>query len=175
MARSSFLTATVALGAALVLAGALAACGSASPGGASGSPPPSPGGDASSGSASPVPPSAGQSPPVTSAPPMIMLVRLGTAFSPAEIQLGVGQHFQLAVGKNVLVHGLGVDAGCPQGTTGQALNGFLSVRCTGNNGYLYTALRTGSEVLAVTVQPRCEAGTMCPAWVARATLKITVT
>jgi hypothetical protein len=114
------------------------------------------------------------SPPVA-APPNILLVRLGAAFSPAQLRLGAGQQFQLAVSKSVHVSGLGVASGCAPGTAGQALAGLLSVRCAGEGSFLYTAEHTGSAVLSVTVRPRCQPGTCAPQWVTAPSLKITIT
>ena len=89
--------------------------------------------------------------------------------------LGVGQQFELIVSKSVRVNGLGVGSDCAAGTISQALGGLVSVKCAGNDSYLYSAEHTGSAVLSVTVGPRCQPGTMCPQWVTAAHLLITVT
>ena len=105
------------------------------------------------------------------APPDIILVQLGTGFSPAQLRLNVGQQFEVAVSKTVQVSGLG---DCAPGTTGQALGGLLSVRCMAG-GYFYTAEHAGSATMSATVRPRCTPGTMCPQWITEASLKITIT
>lgn len=131
----------------LGLAGTLSACGAAatSPGG------PSP----------------------TAGAPVVVVVRLGAAFSPRTVRLGVGQQFVVMVSKTVKVSG-DISGDCQSGGTSTAGDGVLSVRCSAGN-YLYTAKRAGSSMLSATVRPRCKAGTICPQWVSEANLNITVT
>ena len=107
-------------------------------------------------------------------PPDIIAVRLGTAFSPGALRLSIGQQFQVTVSKTVQVSGLGFAGDCAPGATGQISGGLLSLRCTGDGGYLCTAEHAGSATLSATVRPRCAPGTMCPQWITEATLKITI-
>jgi len=109
------------------------------------------------------------SPPAAAAP-IVFVVRLGSAFSPRSLRLGVGQQFMVIVSKAVKVSGPDLPAPCTSGAT----TGVLSVRCSAG-GYLYTAEHAGSAVLSATVQPLCTPGTICPQWVAEASLKIIVT
>jgi hypothetical protein len=115
-----------------------------------------------------------KSPPRTSPPaaagPIVFVVRLGAAFSPRSLRLGVGQQFMVIVNKAVKVSGPDLAGACTSGAT----TGVLSVRCSGG-GYLYTAEHAGSAVLSATVQPLCAPATICPQWVAEASLKINVT
>ena len=108
------------------------------------------------------------------APPDIAVVRLAAAFSPRTVRLGAGQQFMVIVSKTVKASGPDISGDCTPGVAGAAGSGLLSVRCSGG-GYLYTAKHAGSTVLSATVRPRCKPGTMCPQWVSRATLKVTVT
>jgi len=115
------------------------------------------------------------SPPSTAAPPDIILVRLATTFSPAVLQVGVGQQFLVSVAKSVQVSGLDAPGSCTQGKTVQIPGGRLSLRCLGGGGYLYTAEQAGPAALSATVRPRCAPGAACPQWITKASLKITIT
>jgi hypothetical protein len=129
----------------------------------------------------PGPPVRSPGPPVA-VPPIIIVVRLGSAFSPATVWLGVGQQFELEVNSSVEATGPGIPSACPRGVPGWpgsgtptwVEDGMLSVRCAGNGSYLYTAVRAGSAVLTALVRPRCAPGAMCPQWITVADLKITV-
>jgi len=50
---------------------------------------------------------------------------------------------------------------------------MLTVRCT-SGAFYYTAQRPGTAELMATVRPSCARGSMCPQWIAEATLKITI-
>ena len=50
---------------------------------------------------------------------------------------------------------------------------MLTVRCM-SGAFYYTALRPGTAELMATVRPRCAPGSMCPQWIAEATLTITI-
>jgi len=139
----------------LGLAGAVSGCASSAPGGTAAPHPSSPG--------------AKTSPPAAAAP-IIVVVRLSSAFSPRSLRLSVGQQFMVIVSKDVKVSGPDLPGDCTSGGT----TGVLSVRCSAG-GYLYTAEHAGSAVLSATVQPLCAAGTMCPQWIAEASLKVVVT
>lgn len=115
-----------------------------------------------------------QAPSPAAVPPATFVVRLAAAFSPRSVRLGAGQQFVVIVSKTVKVSGSGISGDCTSGGTGPAGDGLLSVRCSGGD-YLYTAEHAGSTVLSATVRPRCKPGTMCPQWISRASLKITVT
>jgi len=140
------------------------AAGAAGPTGAAGTPGPA--------WASP-PPSIPSPPPAV--PPAILVVQLGTAFSPAEIQLGTGQQFLVQVNQDVQTSGLSPAGVCPPGQTAQIDDGLLTLQCTADGGYLYTAERPGSATLLVTVRPSCAPETLCPQWIAEASLRITIT
>jgi hypothetical protein len=123
----------------------------------------------------------GKSPTVKSLPvdpphgaPNIPVVQLGPKFTPDTLQLGVGQHFLVVVSKSDLASGDGMDGACTTARARQFTNSTLSLRCQGSS-YLYTALKTGTTALAVAVRPACAAGTACPQWIARASLRITIT
>lgn len=164
-----------AMAAATVL---LSACASATP---AAGPPESPGSSsASSSSASPSPsassastPGRAPSPPVGA--PIIIAVRLGTGFTPDTLTLAVGMKFQVIVSPSVVPGGLSFPAHCAAGTAYAVNNGMLSVTCPPGGGYLFTAERAGSTILAATVRPRCAPGQMCPQWLANALLKLTIT
>ncbi|MBO0822617.1 MAG: hypothetical protein J2P27_02015 [Actinobacteria bacterium] len=108
-----------------------------------------------------------------SAPQQVTTVHLGVAFSPAALQLKVGQQFLVTVSTSVRVTGLPAPGGCAGGSTQSAGGGLLSARCTGA-GYLYTAQQRGVANVSAGVRPRCAPGTMCPQWVSAPTLKITI-
>jgi hypothetical protein len=65
-----------------------------------------------------------------------------------------------------------VPSSCP-GTTTQIDGGMLTVRCT-SGAFYYTAQRPGTAELMATVRPNCARGSICPQWIAEATLKITI-
>jgi hypothetical protein len=155
----------------LALAGALCACGSAdhhsAPVGAAASMP--------SSTATPsTPPSPGRSssPAPVSGAPVIFAVRLGASFHPSTLRISPGQHFVVTVDSSVKASGPGVPSSCP-GTTAPIDGGMLTVRCT-SGAFYYTAQRPGTAELMATVRPRCARGSMCPQWIAEATLKITI-
>jgi hypothetical protein len=50
---------------------------------------------------------------------------------------------------------------------------MLTVRCT-SGAFYYTAQRPGTAELMAAVRPSCARGSMCPQWIAEATLKITI-
>lgn len=163
-----------AMAAATVL---LSACASATP---AASPSESPGSSsAASSSASPSPsapastPGRAPSPPVGA--PIIIAVRLGTGFTPDTLTLAAGMKFQVIVSPSVVPGGLSFPAHCAPGTAYAVNNGMLSVTCPPGGGYLFTAERAGSTILAATVRPRCAPGQMCPQWLANALLKLTIT
>jgi lipoprotein-anchoring transpeptidase ErfK/SrfK len=175
----------------LALTGALCACGSAAQhsaaAGASASVPsseatsaqPSSPGRSSSPApvrSAPVPSAPVPSAPVSSAPvpgaPVIFAVRLGSGFQPSTLRISPGQHFVVTVDSSVKASGPGVPSSCP-GTTARIDGGMLTVRCT-SGAFYYTAQRPGTVELMATVRPRCARGSMCPQWIAEATLKITI-
>lgn len=122
----------------------------------------------------PAPGALGSSVPAgASAPQQVTTVHLGVAFSPAALQLKVGQQFLVTVSTSVRVTGLPAPGGCAGGSTQSAGGGLLSARCTGA-GYLYTAEQRGVANVSAGVRPRCAPGTMCPQWVSAPTLKITI-
>jgi hypothetical protein len=106
--------------------------------------------------------------------PIIMAVRLGTAFTPDTLTIAAGMRFQVIVSPSVQVSGL-APAHCAAGTTYAVNDGMLAVTCQAAGGYLFTAEHAGNTVLTATVGPRCSPGTACPAWAAQATLKLTIT
>ncbi|MGH3157843.1 MAG: hypothetical protein ACRDNF_14875 [Streptosporangiaceae bacterium] len=123
----------------------------------------------------------GKSPTVKSLPvdpphgaPNIPVVQLGPQFAPNTLKLGAGQHFLVIVSKSDQASGDGMDGACTTARARQFTSTLLSLRCQGSS-YLYTALRTGSTALAVTVRPACATGVACPQWIARASLRITIT
>jgi hypothetical protein len=124
-----------------------------------------------SGSASPSLPSMGGG--GGAAAPNIPAVRLGTSFSPSTLQLGAGQQFVVIVGKSDKASGSGISGDCSAAQAAQFANSMLTLRCDGDS-YLYTTHKAGTTVLSVTVKPNCPAGTMCPQWIARASLRLTV-
>jgi hypothetical protein len=155
----------------LALTGVLCACGSAaqhsaSAGAGAGMP--------SSAATSAGPPSPGRSssPAPVSAAPVIFAVRLGRGFQPGTLRISPGQHFVVTVDSPVRASGPGVPGSCP-GTAVRIDGGVLSVRCT-SGAFYYTALRPGTAELMATVRPRCAPGSMCPQWIADATITITV-
>jgi hypothetical protein len=155
----------------LALAGALCACGSAAQHSASAG---AGGGTRSSTATSAGPPSPGasSSPAPVSAAPVIFAVRLGRGFQPRTLRISPGQHFVVTVDSSVRASGPGVPSSCP-GTAARIDGGMLTVRCT-SGAFYYTALRPGTAELMATVRPRCARGSMCPQWIAEATLKITI-
>lgn len=106
---------------------------------------------------------------------MIIAVRLGSAFTPDTLTLAVGMKFQVIVSPSVVPGGVSFPAHCAAGTAYAVNNGMLSVTCAAGGGYLFTAERAGTTVLAATVRPRCAPGQMCPQWIADAMLKLTIT
>lgn len=147
------------------LVGPLSACASSAPGGTAAPHPSSPGGKTTA--------SYGTSPPAAAAP-IVFVVRLGSAFSPRSLRLSVGQQFMVIVSKAVKVSGPDLPGACTSGAIGSATTRVLSVRCSAG-GYLYTAEHVGSAALSATVRPLCAPGTICPRWIADASLKIIVT
>jgi hypothetical protein len=154
----------------LALTGVLCACGSAAQHSAS----------AGAGAGAGVPPSAtpagasspgrSSSPAPVSAAPVIFAVRLGRGFQPGTLRISPGQHFVVTVDSSVRASGPGVPGSCP-GTTARIDGGVLTVRCT-SGAFYYTALRPGVAELMATVRLRCVPGSMCPQWIADATLTI---
>ena len=104
----------------------------------------------------------------------IPVVQLGPKFAPDTLKLGVGQHFLVIVSKSDQASGDGMDGSCTTARARQFSSTILSLSCQGGS-YFYTARRTGSTALAVTVRPACAAGAVCPQWIARASLSITIT
>lgn len=148
----------------LALGGALSACGTysaatAAAGGHQASPSPSPSGSVTS--------------PPTPAP-HTTVIKLGAAFSPDRLTLGVGGQFLVMVSPSVHATILGTPAGCAPGAAATTTGYPLSVRCT-SGGYLYTAERPGSAVISATAGPRCSPGQMCPQWLSAPRLSVTIT
>lgn len=119
------------------------------------------------------PPAPVPSPPVAG-PPIIILVRLSTTFTPATLQLAVGQQFELSVDGSVEATGPDIPSTCPGSAPAGGSDGMLFAQCVGNGSYLYTAEQPGSFVLSATVRPRCSPGTMCPQWITEPNLAITI-
>ena len=155
----------------LALSGALCACGSAAQhsaaAGASASTP-----SAKATPAKPSSPGQSSSPAPASGAPVIFAVRLGSGFQPNTLRISRGQHFVVTVDSSVKASGPGVPSSCP-GTTAQIDGGMLTVRCT-SGAFYYTAQRPGTAELMATVRPNCARGSICPQWIAEATLKITI-
>jgi len=107
-----------------------------------------------------------------SAAPVIFAVRLGHGFQPGTLRISPGQHFVVTVDSSVRASGPGLPGSCP-GTTARIDGGMLTVRCT-SGAFYYTALRPGTAKLMAAVRPRCVPGSMCPQWIADATLTITI-
>jgi hypothetical protein len=105
--------------------------------------------------------------------PNIQVVRLGTSFSPKTLQLGAGQKFLVVVSGADKATGSGISGACTPAAAARFSTGLLSLSCQGSS-YLYTTRHAGSGELSVTVRPNCTAGTVCPQWVAAATLKLTI-
>jgi hypothetical protein len=105
--------------------------------------------------------------------PNIPVVELKNSFSPSTLQLGVGQQFELIIGKSVMVSGLSV-AGCTASKPAPVPGGLLSLQCKSGTDYMYNAEHAGTATLSATVRPHCSAGTMCPQWIAKPTLKVTI-
>ncbi len=166
----------------LALTGVLCACGSAAQHSASagaGTGMPSSATTPASAATPAGPPSPGRSSspaPVSAAPvsaaPVIFAVRLGRGFQPGTLRISPGQHFVVTVDSSVRASGPGVPGSCP-GTAARIDGGVLSVRCR-SGAFYYTALRPGTAELMAAVRPRCVPGSMCPQWIAEATLTITV-
>jgi len=156
---------------ALALAGVLCACSSAAQHSASAG---AGAGIRSTTTTAAGPPSPGRSssPAPVSAAPVIFAVRLGHGFQPRALRISPGQHFVVTVDSSVRASGPAVPSSCP-GTTARIDGGMLTVRCT-SGAFYYTALRPGTAELMATVRPRCAPGTMCPQWIAEATLTITI-
>jgi hypothetical protein len=155
----------------LALSGALCACGGAAQhsaaAGAGSSTPSSettPAKPSSPGQSSPPAPASGV--------PVIFAVRLGSGFQPNTLRISPGQHFVVTVDSSVKASGPGLPSSCP-GTTAQIDGGLLTVRCT-SGAFYYTAQRPGTAELTATVRPNCAQGSICPQWIAEATLKITI-
>jgi lipoprotein-anchoring transpeptidase ErfK/SrfK len=153
----------------LALTGALCACGSAAQhsAGAGASTP-----SATATPAKPSSPDQSSSPAPGSGVPVIFAVRLGSGFQPNTLRISRGQHFVVTVDSSVKASGPGVPSSCP-GTTAPIDGGLLTVRCT-SGAFYYTAQRPGTAELMATVRPNCAQGSMCPQWIAEATLKITI-
>jgi hypothetical protein len=167
----------------LALTGALCACGSATGHNASAgvgagaslssSPttatPSSPTTTSPTGTSSP---SHSSSPPIAG-DPIIFAVRLGDGgFQPKTLRISPGQHFVVIVDSSVKASGPGLPSSC-SGISAPIDDGMLTVQCTSGD-FSYTAQRAGTAELMATVRPRCSPGTMCPQWIAEATLKITI-
>ena len=155
----------------LALTGALCACGSAAQHSAAAGA----GASMPSSKATPAKPSSpGRSsfPAPVSSAPVIFAVRLGSGFQPNTLRISRGQHFVVTVDSSVKASGPGVPSSCP-GTTARIDGGMLTVRCT-SGAFYYTAQRPGTAELVATVRPSCARGSMCPQWIAEATLKITI-
>jgi hypothetical protein len=160
----------------LALTGALCACGSAAQHSA-GQHSAAAGAGASMPSsratpAMPASPGRSSSPAPVSGAPVIFAVRLGSGFQPSTLRISPGQHFVVTVDSSVKASGPGVPSSCP-GTTARIDGGMLTVRCT-SGAFYYTAQRPGTAELMATVRPSCARGSMCPQWIAEATLKITI-
>jgi hypothetical protein len=125
-----------------------------------------------SSAATPPSPGRSSSPAPVSGAPVIFTVRLGASFQPRTLRISPGQHFVVTVDSSVKASGPGVPSSCP-GTTAPIDGGILTVRCT-SGAFYYTAQRPGTAELMATVRPRCAPGSMCPQWIAEATLKITI-
>ena len=80
--------------------------------------------------------------------------------------------FVVTVDSSVKASGPGLPSSCP-GTTAPIDGGLLTVRCT-SGAFYYTAQRPGTAELTATVRPNCAQGSICPQWIAEATLKITI-
>jgi lipoprotein-anchoring transpeptidase ErfK/SrfK len=161
----------------LALTGVLCACGSAAQhsasAGAGTSMPSSTTTPASAATpAGPPWPGRSSSPAPVSAAPVIFAVRLGRGFQPGTLRISPGQHFVVTVDSSVRASGPGVPGSCP-GTTARVDGGVLTVRCR-SGAFYYTALRPGTAELMAAVRPRCAPGSLCPQWIAEATLTITV-
>ena len=161
----------------LALTGVLCACGSAaqhsaSAGAGTGMPSSTTTTTTTATPAGPPSPGRRSSPVPVSVAPVIFAVRLGHSFQPGRLRISPGQHFVVTVDSSVRASGPGVPGSCP-GTTARIDGGVLSVRCR-SGAFYYTALRPGTAELMATVRPRCVPGTMCPQWIAEATLTITV-
>lgn len=156
----------------LALTGVLCACGSAAqhsaPAAGAGAGVPS----SAATPAGPPSPGRGSSPAPVSAAPVIVAVRLGRGFQPSTLRISPGQQFVVTVDSSVRASGPGVPSSCP-GTTARIDGGVLTVRCT-SGAFYYTALRPGTAELMAAVRPRCAPGSMCPQWIAEATLTITI-
>jgi hypothetical protein len=137
------------------------------------SPAPSTPTPASSASPTPSPPVAEPSPPVA-VPPIIILVKLSTTFTPATLQLAVGQQFELSVDGSVEATGPDIPSTCPGSAPAGGSDGMLFAQCVSNGSYLYTAVQPGSFVLSATVRPHCSPGIMCPQWITEPNLAITI-
>jgi hypothetical protein len=151
----------------LALTGTLCACGSAAQHSA--------GAGIPSSKATPARPSSpgrNSSPAPVSGAPIIFAVRLGNGFQPSTLRISPGQHFVVTVDSSVKASGPGVPSSCP-GTTARIDGGMLTVRCT-SGAFYYTAQRPGTAELMAAVRPSCARGSMCPQWIAEATLKITI-
>jgi hypothetical protein len=122
----------------------------------------------------PSPPVAVPSPPVA-VPPIIIVVKLTTTFTPATLQLAVGQQFELSVDGSVEATGPDIPSTCPGSAPAGGSDGMLLAQCVGNGSYLYTAVQPGSFVLSATVRPHCSPGIMCPQWITEPNLAITIT
>ena len=122
--------------------------------------------------AKPSSPGQSSSPAPASGAPVIFAVRLGPGFQPNTLRISPGQHFVVTVDSSVKASGPGVPSSCP-GTTAQIDGGLLTVRCT-SGAFYYTAQRPGTAELTATVRPNCAQGSICPQWIAEATLKITI-
>jgi hypothetical protein len=113
------------------------------------------------------------SPPSIAGDPIIFAVRLGDGgFQPKTLRISPGQHFVVIVDSSVKASGPGLPSSC-SGISAPIDNGMLTVQCTSGD-FSYTAQRAGTAELMATVRPRCSPGSMCPQWIAEATLKITI-
>jgi hypothetical protein len=107
------------------------------------------------------------------AAPNIPVVRLGTSFSPSTLQLGAGQQFVVIVSNSDKASGSGISGDCSAAQAARFSSSMLTLRCDGDS-YLYTTHKAGSTELSVTVKPNCTGGSVCPQWIARASLRLNV-
>ena len=155
----------------LALTGALCACGSAARDSTSKTAAASTSSSTST-AARPSSPGRNSSPAPVSGAPAIFAVRLSSGFRPSTLRISPGQHFVVHVDSSVKASGPDVPSSC-SGTTARIDGGMLTVRCS-SGAFYYTAQRPGTADLIVTVRPNCTRGSMCPQWIAVATLKITI-
>lgn len=156
---------------ALALTGALCACGSTTqPGASAGASASMP--SSTTASAGPSAPGRSSSPAPAPAAPIVFAVRLGHGFQPSSLRISPGQRFVVTVDSTVKASGPAVPSPC-SGSTARIDGGMLTVRCT-SGAFYYTAQRPGAVELVAMVRPDCAPGSVCPQWIAEATLRITI-